>query len=425
VVVICPEHRDGSSVASFIRIPSEQHRFFIRNTRRVIPYNRIPHDATDEVHDMRSAQLRIRLWEMGLIHDAILGIDQGVNRTNLNTSTPSLDQFIDRLNVHEPGSMIFAGHSFGAATTVQFLKSVYYAGSPELADMQDPLYIPSRESSLCKQITPKNVTILLDMWCFPLLAKNAKPLFDLPLPAYADDATAPGGNSLLAVESEAFWKWKEHLHATARVLSPDPSAVVVEPTAYERPVTGVRLSEPNFFYVEHSAHLNQSDFGVLFPWLTKKVFGSEAPERALRLNLRAILQVLRVNDVPIARTWVGDLIEGAHSKNGKPKLGDNASPVHGGEEQQDGPRTGDKGFDDGLHDDKAIFDRGGNNGVEAWRWIDIMGMGQEIGDLGLAKSSSASAEAAEAIEAGMGQEIEPQVSDDEGVVNTVVVAARG
>lgn len=415
VVVICPEHRDGSAVASFVRIPSQQNRFFIRNTRREIPYNRIPHDATDEIHDARCSQLRIRLWEMGLIHDAILGIDQGLSRTNLNVSTTELDQFVGRLNVHEPGSIIYAGHSFGAATIVQFLKSVYYAGAPELADMEGPLYEPSRDSAVCRQITPKNVTILLDMWCFPLLAKNTQPLFDLPLPAYADDASAPGGNGLLAVESEAFFKWKEHLHATARALSPDPSAPVVEPTAYEQRGTGVRLAEPNFFYVEHSAHLNQSDFGILFPWLTKKVFGSEEPERALRLNLRAILQVLRVNNIPVARTWVGDLLEGAHIGKDKPKpAGENAAA----EEPAGGAKDSAEVQDDGILDDKAIFDRSGNNGVEAWQWIDIMGMGDELGDCG----RTTSATAAEATEPDMAHEIEPQVSDEEGVVNAVVAA---
>ncbi|KAI1843984.1 hypothetical protein JX266_009850 [Neoarthrinium moseri] len=405
VVVICPEHRDGSAVASFVRIPSEQNRYFIRNTRKIIPYQRIPHDATEEVHEARTAQLRIRLWELGLIHDAILGIDEGLARTNLNTSTPSLDQFVNQLNVHDPGSIIFAGHSFGAATMVQFLKSVYYAGSPEVAAMETPLYIPSRESSLCKQVTCKNVTILLDMWCFPLLAKSAKALFNLPLPVYADSPSAPGGNGLLAVESEAFFKWKEHLHATARVLSPEPSANVVEPTAYERH-SGVKLPEPNFFYVQHSSHLNQSDFGVLFPWLTKKVFGSEEPERALRLNLRAILQVLRVNDVPIARTWVGDLVDGTHVG----KAGASG----------EGLSAGNKGLDDGIKDDKAIFDRSGNSGVEAWSWIDIVGMGDLVGDFGATKSDTT---AVEAQESEMADEIEPQVSNDQAVKAVVTASA--
>ncbi|KAI5867198.1 phospholipase A2 [Durotheca rogersii] len=438
VVVICPEHRDGTAVASFIRIPSEQHRYFVRNTRRVVPYRRIPHEVSDEVHALRNDQLRIRLWELGLVHDAVLAIDRGHSRTNLNKTTPSLAQFVDQLHVHDPGSIIFIGHSFGSATAVQFLKSVFYAGRPELEAMADPLYTPSRDSALCRQITPRNVTILLDMWCFPLLAKTTKQLFDLPLPVYVDSSpvpsspscspserpplpssapapAAPGGNALLAIESEDFFKWTEHLHATARALSPDPSAPgPVSAAAFyeERPfgARGVKLPEPHFFFVSRSAHLSQSDFGVLFPWLTHKVFGSEEPERALRLNRRAMLQVLRANGVPVARTWSGDLVDGADVGKTGEKLGKEPVPADQGEaDGSDGGKNDgntqvdaapspspmavkDRGPDDGIHDDRAILDRGGHGAVDAWQWIDIVGMGEfTMADAEGAKDADAAA----------------------------------
>lgn len=362
LVVVCPEHRDGSAVAAFVRIPEEQNRYFIHNTRRVVPYERIAHEATPEIYKSREAQLRIRLWELGLIHDAILKIDLGQALLNLNKSTPSLDLFTGKMAVHEPGSIIFGGHSFGSATVVQLLKSTYYAGSPALAKMEKPLFTPRRDSALCKQITPKNVTMLLDMWCFALIAPNSAPLFDLPLPAYADVPSAPGGTALLAVESDAFYKWTEHLHVTARVLSPDPSAKVVTSDLYERP-SGVRLPEPNFFYVRESAHLSQSDFAILFPWLTRRIFNSVEPERALRLNLRAQLQLLRANGVPIARTWYGDIVDGAGAAKDGP-----AAP------------TGDvanKGPNDGIMDDAAIFARGPSGDIDCWHWIDSIGMGDD------------------------------------------------
>ncbi len=332
-----------------------------------MPYTRIPHSQTPDVWDARNKQLRIRLWELGLLMEALTGIDAGDERilkSNMNRTTPTaaLAQFAGQLDIKDPGKVIFAGHSFGAASIVQLLKSTYYAGSPELEEMKKPLFVPRKDSAIARQITEQNLVMLLDMWCFPLLSKDTAPLFRLPLPIYADKPSAPGGNALLAVESETFFKWKEHLHVKARFLSPDPTAEVVSPTAYERPVTGIKLSEPNFFYVKNSAHLNQSDFGILFPWLTKKVFGAEQPERALRLNLRAQLQLLRVNGVPIARTWVGDLVDGAHV--GKAEMGAAGA-------------AGDKGLDDGIHDDKAIFDRIADGAVEAWSWIDIIGMGDE------------------------------------------------
>lgn len=373
VVVICPEHRDGSAALSVIRDPAAQDRFFAKNTRRAVPYIKIPHEQNKETWDMRNKQLQVRLWELGLILEAILDIDSGLEMHNLNTSTPvkGLTQLASKLDVHEPGSIMFSGHSFGAATMVQFLKSTYYAGTPELEAIEEPLFEPALDSRLRAQITPKNLLVMLDMWCFALLAPTTSALYHLPLPAYADDdPTAPGGSAVLAIESETFFKWTEHLHAMCRIISPDPSAPVVSAGAFERPGSGVRLPEPNFFYVPESAHLNQSDFGVLFPWLTKKVFGAQQPERALRLNTRAILQLLRTNGVPVARTWVGDLVDGADITS-KQKLVETAGSV-----------VSENIVEDGILDDKAIFDRSGNNVVDCWKWIDIVGMGAESGHQG-------------------------------------------
>lgn len=322
---------------------------------------------------MRNKQLQVRLWELGLLHEAILDIDSGLDMRNLNTSTPvkGLTQLASKLDVREPGSIMFSGHSFGAATMVQFLKSTYYAGTPELEAIEESLYAPTPDSRIRAQMTPRNLLVMLDMWCFSLLAPTTTALYHLPLPAYADnDPTAPGGSAILAVESETFFKWTEHLHAMCRIISPDPSAPVVSASAFERPGTGVRLSEPNFFYVPESAHLNQSDFGVLFPWLTKKVFGAQQPERALRLNTRAMLQLLRTNGVPVARTWVGDLVDGADIAS-KQNLVETGSSV-----------ANDKIVEDGILDDKAIFDRSGNDVVDCWKWIDVVGMGAESGSEG-------------------------------------------
>lgn len=370
VVVICPEHRDGSAALSIIRDPVAQDRFFAKNTRRAVPYIKMAHDQTPETWALRNNQLKIRLWELGLVHEALLDIDLGLEMRNLNTSTPTscLSQLTSKLDVHEPGAIMFSGHSFGAATMVQFLKSTYYAGSPELANVEEPLFVPALDSRIRVQITPKNLLVMLDMWCFALLAPTNTALYHLPLPAYADnDPTAPGGAAILAIESETFFKWTEHLHSMCRIISPEPGASVVSAAAFERPGSGVRLPEPNFFYVPNSAHLNQSDFGVLFPWLTKKVFGAEQPERSLRLNVRAMLQLLRANGVPVARTWAGDLVEGANVASKQNLV------------ETDSSGEGDKEVDDGILDDKAIFDRSGSDPVEYWKWIDVVGMGGESG----------------------------------------------
>ncbi|KAM3560967.1 hypothetical protein MY1884_002612 [Beauveria asiatica] len=354
VVVVCPEHRDGSAVVTYVRLPDQTttSRFFPASARREVPYRRISHDVTPAVYEAREDQLRIRLWEMGLVHEALLATDARRPFTNLNLSTPSLDQFAGALDVQRPGSLIFAGHSFGAATVHQLLKCTYHADSPAVAAMEKPLFTPAKDSSIRRQITEKNVTMLLDMWCMPLLAPNSAPLFNLPLPAYADTASAPGGTGLLAVESEVFFKWKEHLHVKARLLSPDPATKTVSPRTFETD-GGIKHTEPNFFYVVNSAHLSQSDVGILFPYLTKKIFDAEQPERALRLNLRAQLQLLRANGIPVARTHASDLVDdnNAHLDKLDVKTSRNTA------------------------DDKAIFDRSGTNLVGNWTWIDVIGLG--------------------------------------------------
>ncbi|KAK3062315.1 hypothetical protein LTS18_004375, partial [Coniosporium uncinatum] len=58
-----------------------------------------------------------------------------------------------------------------------------------------------------------------------------------------------------------------------------------------------------------SAHLSQSDFGVLFPRFTKVVAKAEEPERTLKLNARAMLQVMREKGIEVAPTSKIDIEE--------------------------------------------------------------------------------------------------------------------
>ena len=52
-------------------------------------------------------------------------------------------------------------------------------------------------------------------------------------------------------------------------------------------------NEPHLYLVPQSAHLSQSDFGVLFPNLTKYVMKAIEPEKTIELNVRAILAVMK------------------------------------------------------------------------------------------------------------------------------------
>lgn len=301
VIVICPEHRDGSCPISYMRnIPEteptgEKHK---RLSKRTVDYMKLPHKPGPEVEEGRNVQLKIRLWELGLIHDALIKIDEGAKLTNLNKSSVSfLNAFENKLEVHEPGKITFAGHSFGAATMVQLVKSVFYASeNPSAPSNYKPLFVPESNSAISEQITPSTPVVLLDVWCLPLRAESTRWLWNKPLPCYTPNG--PGGSALLAVESQSFYVWKEHFRTTKQLLSPNPST---DEYKYGD------VPEPHFFYPSKSAHLSQSDFGILFPWMTKKAFAAEEPERLMRLNVRAILQLMRMCNVEVGKTSAKDM----------------------------------------------------------------------------------------------------------------------
>jgi platelet-activating factor acetylhydrolase len=303
MIVIAPEHRDGSCPVTYIRnvpsLNSTSEKRSPKYERRMVDYNRLSHTPSPEVEAGRNAQLKIRLWELGLVHDSILKLDLGEILTNLNTSSTSLSIFKNLMDVHTPGKMTFAGHSFGAATITQFVKSTFYSPrTSEAPPSYETLFTPSSRSPISSQITPQTPVILLDIWCLPLRTAATRWLWNQPFPCY--QPTGPGGSALLAVESQAFYKWRVHLKATKRLLSPNPSTDNYD---YQDGA----ISEPNFFYASSSAHLSQSDFGVLFPWVIKKVFSAEEPERVIKLNTRAILQLLRNQNIEIGATCAADM----------------------------------------------------------------------------------------------------------------------
>jgi platelet-activating factor acetylhydrolase len=236
------------------------------------------------------------MWELGLIHDAIMKMDEGTAPQNLDANSTTwrkndtnevLGMFRGNMDVHKPGSIIWAGHSFGAATMVQLLKSTYWGPARGEKAVDTPLITIAANSSLAKQITPHSPAILLDMWCLPFQSPQNKPLAEKPLPCYAPGG--PGGRGVLAILSEAFFKWNANMSATKATVTSN--------------VDGDSRPAPRLFYPTTSAHLSQSDFGILFGWLIKRVLKTEqAPERYIKLNARAILEVLRENGYEVAET---------------------------------------------------------------------------------------------------------------------------
>jgi platelet-activating factor acetylhydrolase len=62
-------------------------------------------------------------------------------------------------------------------------------------------------------------------------------------------------------------------------------------------MVGDRL--PRLYYTPKTAHLSQSDFGCLFPWIGKRFLNAENPERTILLNVRAVLQLFRERGVHV------------------------------------------------------------------------------------------------------------------------------
>ena len=292
IVVVAADHRDGSAPLSIHHTPEAKEK------AKHVDYRQIAHKPSTEVYEARDEQLRIRLWELGMIHDALLKIDEG-RHIKIARDLPKkgekdmLAMFANLLNVHEPGAISFAGHSFGACTMIQFVKSVYYRTSSPIEGYK-PLYTPSDDSSIARQITPANPVTLLDLWTLPIQSPDTAWLHSKPMPCYD---TATGGKNLLAILSEGFYKWSANFNETKRIV-----AKPLQPQKKYPNQPG-----PHIFYPVSSAHLSQSDFGVLFPWVTTKVFGAKEPERVLKLNTRAILQVLRESGIRVANTSAQDL----------------------------------------------------------------------------------------------------------------------
>ncbi|MCJ1401345.1 hypothetical protein MMC11_004557 [Xylographa trunciseda] len=310
IVAIAPEHREGSAPITYIKQGNG-------SKDEPVDYRSIPHSPSREVEDARDEQLRIRLWELGLIHEALLMIDKGAKLSNIASEASSnktevqneLLTFGGLLDIHRPGSISWAGHSFGAASVYQFVKSVFYRPSDRALQSSEgyhPLYVPADDSTITRQITPQSTVALLDLWTLPLRSASTTWLWKKPLPCY--EPGGQGGANVLVILSEAFFKWRGNLISTKQAVSASPS--------HDRRHDPGK-SHPHIFYPVKTAHVSQSDFGILFPWATKKFMKAEEPERTLTLNVLAILELMRQSGKEVAslsdvdRNAVLETVQGA------------------------------------------------------------------------------------------------------------------
>jgi len=319
VVVIAMDHRDGSSPLQRIRATKD-------TPEKDVYAVKISHTPSKQVYEARDKQLRIRLWEVALAHVAMTSVDKGSPMENLDLNTSDskkvredvLSMFKQNLDIHTPGKIIWSGHSFGAQTMHQLVKSTYYAPQRP-ASARNMLFDPKPDSLISKQITNASPLALLDMWGLPLHSPDQEWLWKLPLPCYTSKSI--GGKAVLSVLSQGFFNWTGNLNDIKRAIAP--------PVDYEGP-------EPNNFYPELSQHFSQSDFGILFPRLTAYM-KAEEPERVLKLNMRAMLQMFRQCGIEVANTSFADM------------------------------EISDEATDKNIHDDSAILAH--TSDIRGWKYI--------------------------------------------------------
>lgn len=347
LVVAAPEHRDGSCPVTYLSPTTTTPAGPCKKL-----YTKISHTPSNAVYRARDEQLRVRTWELGLLIEALAKIDDGSASGNLRspkeTPTDAVSWFRGLIDIRTPGKVTFAGHSFGAATTLQLVKTVYWSARshPQLPISpvtptsitdnkreQTTLFQPSAGAAISAIITATTPTILLDMWTLPLRSPFTSDLAALPMPHFAPD-NSNGGAPILAVMSSAFAAWKDNFEGLKSVLA-DPyehipysaplkhpalaalllqndaasatdsgyesetaSAQSVPAPSVEPPIVRPR-AKAHIFYPLRSAHLSQSDYGVLFPTLTRYVAKGADPNRTIRLNVRATMEILRRSGIPV------------------------------------------------------------------------------------------------------------------------------
>lgn len=365
MIVVAMDHRDGSSPVQYVRATDKTEGYSV-------PANKISHEAGEEVYEARDEQLRIRLWEISLIYEALMKMDAGEAIENLDENislsrrgrVEVLQRFAGMMDIRRPGKVSWSGHSFGACTMVQCVKSIFYARErPE--DAGKPLIKPTSDAAILQQITPDSPTIMLDMWTLPFQSPQQKYLWEKPMPSYT--LGGPKGSNLISVLSEGFANWQANANTNkyiiaaparsrrpsrapqinrepgrilpqwARLRDESPSRDSGYASLDRSPVRSLtrkrsgqseqttsttsasnilrrgrstnRQVGPHMFFVQRSQHFSQSDFGILFPSLARYLAKAEEPERILELNNRAIVQMLRSNGIEVAGDEDAEILE--------------------------------------------------------------------------------------------------------------------
>ncbi|KAK6539466.1 hypothetical protein TWF694_009689 [Orbilia ellipsospora] len=275
-----------------------------------------------------------------------------------------LQMFKNRLDI-STGGVTWMGHSFGGATITQFVKSCWYAPLfRQNGELKDPLYVPS--DTLTRHFHPDGeigersrapATVLLDTWCLPLLGDRTRALWKRRLPGptlgilsfqfYKWKENLRGFRHVMSRKGGAFEEqWfgdaqdERNEQVTPSLPKLDRSSSmdvtpqlptgfshsdeaklqsgekdVVEEDEEENSLslkrTASRVSQRSMpgqpdrrlYYATGSAHMSQSDFGVLFPRSARYFTKVDDSEGVLDLNVRALVEFMRergLNMTPFA-----------------------------------------------------------------------------------------------------------------------------
>ncbi|KAI9660127.1 MAG: hypothetical protein M1821_001479 [Bathelium mastoideum] len=236
------------------------------------PYDTSPQNEKGVDRELRDAQLALRLAELEEAYSLLRHLSNGdgeeyISKRNMRrkgyigSSSRGIegvqwDLWKDRFHLE---SVTMVGHSFGAATTVEVLRST-------------------------ERFAFVGRGIIYDIW-----GAGVKPPADEP----QHRIHAP----LLGINSEAFMYWASNFDAALSLVKeaasnlPEPRPLY-PPAGVDPPATDSKLSW--LLTIRGTVHVSQSDFSILYPRLCSAFLKATAdPQRALDLNIDASLEFLR------------------------------------------------------------------------------------------------------------------------------------
>ena len=274
-VVCAVEHRDGSGPRTFVNHPHEglgcreerectghvdhlererQHSWDVQDFifPKQNPQDTSPGNNSGVDHDLRTAQINMRLAEVEEAYEVVRAIANGMgpsiagknlrNAHGMGSSSRGLDGVdwdawkgrIDTTHV------TMVGHSFGAATTVELL----------------------RHEDRFQWVTQG---IIYDIWGLALSPGEPEPHHRIHAP-------------LLGINSEAFMYWADNFRAARTVCQ--------EARDHGGALTWLLT-------VRGTVHISQSDFPILYPHIASLVLKQTMdPRRAIDVNISASLEYL-------------------------------------------------------------------------------------------------------------------------------------